>query len=537
MILCISALGCSTASSASDSESAAEETAAAEEETETVIEETEQTETAASGLITAGMITSSIEMLDSTKWLYNASSDVYYQTGISYCENPADPTYETLGIFVPGAYMNAVSNGDGTYTCQVNEDAEINGYTASTAPVVFPVNTPGHKAQDAPDGFVKGCTTYTEEGYIYVLAGCRGKDAGVPAGVTDLKAAIRYIRYIEELIPGAMDRIVVFGHSGGGSQSATLGASGDSDLYLPYLQALGAADTSDAVNAVMAWCPITSYDTSDLAYEWNMGSTRSGLSDEFQMISDALAEAYAEYVNSMGFTDEDGNLLTLEESEEGIWQAGTYYEYVKSVIEESLEHYLEDEGYSASQAQSYISSLNSGEEWVSYDGENVTITSIAAFAEHCKNAAKPIAAFDKLEEGGHELFNVGDGEKTHYDSYLYEIVKGTSWEDDMAEDLALLDSSGNTMEYRVKMFSPLTYLMENSEEYGNSAVASYWRIRTGIEETDTALTTEINLTLGLQALGADVDFETVWDQGHTQAERTGSGTENFIEWLNDCYQS
>ena len=39
------------------------------------------------------------------------------QRGISYCANPADEEYETLGIFVPGIYMDATGNGDGTYTC------------------------------------------------------------------------------------------------------------------------------------------------------------------------------------------------------------------------------------------------------------------------------------------------------------------------------------------------------------------------------------------------------------------------------------
>lgn len=34
--------------------------------------------------------------------------------------------------------------------------------------------------------------------------------------------------------------------------------------------------------------------------------------------------------------------------------------------------------------------------------------------------------------------------------------------------------------------------------------------------------------------GADVDFETVWGEGHTMAERTGDSTDNFINWVNGC---
>lgn len=81
---------------------------------------------------------SALEKIDMTGWLYNEEDDVYYQTGISYCGNPADPSYETLAVFVPGAYMNAVDNGDGTYTCELNAENEVNGYTADTAPIVMP---------------------------------------------------------------------------------------------------------------------------------------------------------------------------------------------------------------------------------------------------------------------------------------------------------------------------------------------------------------------------------------------------------------
>ena len=93
--------------------------------------------------------------IDMTKWQYNASDNVYWQVGIQYCTNPADPAYESLGIFVPGAYFDAVSNGDGTYTCAVSETGVVGTYTASTAPILFPVNTPGHKAQSAPTGYSK----------------------------------------------------------------------------------------------------------------------------------------------------------------------------------------------------------------------------------------------------------------------------------------------------------------------------------------------------------------------------------------------
>lgn len=86
------------------------------------------------------------------------------------------------------------------------------------------------------------------------------------------------------------------------------------------------------------------------------------------------------------------------------------------------------------------------------------------------------------------------------------------------------------------MYTPLYYLLESQDGYGTSTVAKYWRIRTGIEQGDTSLSTEMNLALALENYEGveSVDFETVWGQGHTQAERTGNASDNFIPWVEEC---
>ena len=344
MLACACGAGGSSQTAAAETETesqkeetAAETTAPAEEETtaEAMPEskEEDQRESAET----------SLPKIDMTAWQYNEENDVYWQTGISYCETPADAGYETLGLFIPGAYMKAEDNGDGTYTCTIDTEGEAAGYTAATAPVVIPVETPGYSAMSAPDGYQDGTADYTAAGFVYLYAGCRGRDQGAPAGVTDLKAAIRYYRYNKDLLPGDADSIYSFGMSGGGAQSALLGATGDSELYTPYLEMIGAVSgVSDAVRGSMCWCPITNLDTADAAYEWNLGASREGLNDREQKISDALAASYADYINSIGLTDEQGTVLTLEASEDGIFQAGSYYDYIKEVIETSLEHFLED---------------------------------------------------------------------------------------------------------------------------------------------------------------------------------------------------
>ena len=562
----------------------------------------------------------SLAKIDNSKWLYNEDDDVYYQTGIVYCDNPADESYENLAVFVPGAYMDATDNGDGTYTCKLNDTAEINGYTAATAPIVMPINTPGYSAQNALTDYTD-VSEYMEAGFIYVYAGCRGRDEGAPAGVTDLKAAVRYIRYCDDELAGDAESIFTFGMSGGGAQSAIMGSTGDSELYDAYLEEIGAVmSTSDAVLGSMCWCPITNLDTADEAYEWMMGTTRSGLSDEEQQISDKLAEAFAEYVNQAGFTDADGNALTLEESDDGIYQSGSYYDYMMSVIEDSLNNFLADTEfpYDASSssrgggmgggpsggnppsgeapsfgdgerpdgppsgdapsgdnsggtqdmanaeandnitrnstsgglsltgtyetAQEYIDALNANGEWVTYDAETntATITSIADYVSALKNASKNLGAFDQLDAGQGEntLFGYGDGNGAHFDQTLADILSelGSDYASAYAEDLEKTDSAGNTASTRLDMYTPLYYLLESEDGYNSSSVAKYWRIRTGINQSDCALSTEMDLALALENCDQvfDVDFETVWGQGHTMAERTGNSTDNFISWINDC---
>ena len=193
-------------------------------------------------------------------------------------------------------------------------------------------------------------------------------------------------------------------------------------------------------------------------------------------------------------------------------------------------------------AQDYIDALNADGEWVTYDAASgkVTITSIEDFVKALKGASKNLGAFDQLDAGQGEntLFGYGDGEGAHFDATLASILKelGSDYASDYESDLAKEDSCGNTVDTRLNIYTPLYYLLESQKGYGTSTVVKYWRIRTGIEQGDCALSTEMNLALALENYEGveSVDFETVWGQGHTQAERTGSAADNFITWVEEC---
>lgn len=389
--------------------------------------------------------------------------------------------------------MKGTPNADGTYTCQISDKGKVGEYTARTAPVIMPVNTGGYAAQKAPSSYApKGLNTYLSQGFVYVFAGCRGRDngtnpdgtafdGGAPWGVTDLKAAVRYLRYNDSFLPGNKDRIFTFGHSGGGAQSALMGATGDSELYRPYLDSIGALmkddqgrELSDAIDGAMAWCPITNLTQADLSYEWMMGQFSTEGTRAYgtwtRFLSRDMARSYADSLNAMGLTDEKGRKLILSPSSKGIYMAGSYYDYMKKTIETSLNHFLADttfplttgqndfmvdgafpgqssrdvtplpmspnglplqmpkeELHTYNSAKEYIDALNGEDPWISYDEKTNTasISSIEAFVVHMKQASKAVGAFDDLQKAQAEnwLFGNGKDNALHFDGQMTFLME------------------------------------------------------------------------------------------------------------------
>lgn len=602
-----------------------------------------------------------------SSWNLDDDNGVWWQVGVAYCANPATLDYETLGVYVPRAYMSGTANGDGTYTCTLDAAGSCGDFSASTAPIVIPVNTAGYSAQAAPTSYsYDAVASYVEAGFVYVYPGCRGRAngynedgtlayaGGAPWGVTDLKAAVRFLRYNKRVLPGDCESIFTFGHSGGGAQSALMGATGNAETFRPYLESIGAAmqdasgaDLSDAVKGAMCWCPITCLDEADAAYEWMMGQFASASTREggtwTAALSGHLASSFATYINNAGFTDDSGAGLVLEESQEGTYLAGSYHDYLLQLVNRSLNNFLADtafpytpssqtmgdggfgQGLNASgapggeggpgdgaapsgapdadgvapaggsaptdgaapsaegvpagggsapdnvgpggalgqdsstsesttydTAEDYIASLNAEEEWVTYDSltNTAVISNLGAFVRNCKPATKAVGAFDAADrsQAENDLFGTGAQDAAHFDATLsglldehaqdYALLSG--WDETLplayATDLELVDDEGASMSRRVATYNPLSYLLASYDLAGTSEVAPHWRIRSGIAQGDTALTCEMNLALALKAHASvtDVDFEPVWGQGHTTAERTGTSTDNFIAWVKEC---
>ena len=254
---------------------------------------------------------------DKTNWSFDSTNGIYYQIGVVYCLNTTNTDYQSFGIYVPKEYLTCTQSGE-KYSCEINSSGKKESFTASTAPIVMPVNTPGYSAMKAPTTYEYNTVSeFIKKGIIYLYAGCRGRyetsttfTSGAPWAVVDLKTAIRYVRYNKKLIPGDKDKIYTFGMSGGGAQSCLMGVTGNSELFTKYLEANGAAmkdsegkDIKDNIKGSQCWCPITNLDTADEAYEWNMGqyySTGTRADGTFtKLLSDDLADEYVKYVNAI----------------------------------------------------------------------------------------------------------------------------------------------------------------------------------------------------------------------------------------------
>lgn len=305
--------------------------------------------------------------LDSSAWRYDEDNDVYYQLGLTYCKSPATTTYESLAVFVPGAYFTAEENGS-TYSCTINEKAVVGGYTPATAPILMPINTGTLSPQASPTAYgYDGLSPYLEAGCIYVYAGFRGRSAGYdtssgtedlfPGGspwpAVDLKAAVRYLRYNADVLPCDASRVFVFGFGAGGGLSAVMGSSGDSALFEPYLTSIGAIThdaegnaISDAIEGSASWCPVTSFDMADAAYEWSQGQydetgTRAQESWTHALSQD-LASAYGAWINEMDLRNDNDEQLTLDETEAGAYTMGSYASALLANVDDAASYFVQN---------------------------------------------------------------------------------------------------------------------------------------------------------------------------------------------------
>lgn len=501
-------------------------------------------------------------VLDMNKWRYNSKDGVLYQTGIYYAQSSLNSEYQKIALFVPEKYLRCTKKGNDIYSCDPNMASRIDGYTVRTAPIVTQISSPMYAGAPALNEY-RNIKDFTDAGLIYVHIGFRGIEHAAPAAVADIKAAIRFIKNNSERIPGNTESIFILAANHGAFLASIVGASGSDRLYTPYLQEIGALNNAeDNIKGVMLINPKGGLDTANEALEWILNRNRNELSEEQKKISNMMAKEYANYVNRAGFIGPRGEALTLQYSEKGTYQNGTYYDYIKSVMENSLANlmirnkfpYAVPKSWEISEdtaaaekniklagtyqsKEKLVNDLNAKKVWVELNtsyGLKVIMASIHDFNNIFVRNHLPLANYDGLNKNNKEnlLFGMGDKKGLHFDSYTAKVFKNVPQGKEFTADLYKQDRFGYITLKRVNIYNPLYYLLSSYEGYKTSTVAPYWNIITGVFQNAEPLTSSVNLYLAANHHPdvKEAKFDPVWGMGDVK-EISPKDRKEFISWI------
>jgi hypothetical protein len=376
-------------------------------------------------------------------------------------------------------------------------------------------------------------------GYVVINVGTRSRGGAVaedgrfsgkaPAPVVDAKAAIRYLRLNDALMPGSAERIVVNGTSGGGGLTSAVAASGNSADYLPYLDEVGAAGLKgsgssltstikDDVFAAVAYCPINNLGNADAGYEFEYSAVRSdsntgalggvaytaGLQPA---ASTAIAARFAAYVAGLNLKNDAGAALTAQ----GLRDATQAF--LKAEIERQIA-----KGTAVPQLGGNFVTTRAtlANDWLTLSGTgtSATVASIdyAKFVKYVatNQALKTVVAFDAVGVTGNKNASTGawnvSGETNLFGSATARYANFTewSWNNNAATgDASGTDDTGltfaqyaalssNTLATQIKLINPLAYLGTSADS------APYWYVRHGMVDRDTAFSMQTLLYFAIK---------------------------------------
>lgn len=428
---------------------------------------------------------------------------------IPYVANPVDKDYQSLNVSVPikvdDVPVDATNApilliiGVGGYMSSNN--ARGSGMGGSSI---------GGRGMGGPPGGDSGVSGNADlalaAGYVVVSPGCRGRDnkasdgtyyGKAPAAIVDLKAAVRYIRHNDAVMPGNANWIISTGVSAGGALSALLGASGNSPIYDAYLKEIGAADADDNIYASACFCPITDLDHADMAYEWMYGAlpAKSGLVD--QGLSKQLKDAFAEYQASLNLRGKNGfGKITADNYGKYLLQAyliPSANKYLRGLTEEKRREYL------------------TNNKWITWVDNGAAF----AFTDYVAHVGrmKSLPAFDDFDLKQPEtiLFGSRTTDARHFTTFSLRQTTGNK--------SAEIDHDLKTV---VDMMNPISFIGRN-----NSGCAKYWWLRQGTSDNHTSQTVIANLAASLENRNKDVNIRLYWDAGHGADQ----DAEDFIAWI------
>ncbi|MDD6213454.1 MAG: hypothetical protein PUB22_10040 [Clostridiales bacterium] len=544
--------------------------------------------------------------------------DITSGTGYSIELDPDD--YETGTIKVYGEDVNYKVYTQVYVTdpnCVAREVMKI--YVPETAdensPIMMPLKTGAHRHAEMAElvnvdesninipssgtvgtGAMQAASYLMSKGWVVMSAAARGQDTikevdGVkmnvglaPACVTDMKAAIRFMRYNDDVIPGDPDKIVVTGTSGGGTMTSVLGASGNSEYYEPYLEEIGAADAADNVYAAVPYCPVADIDNQGASYEWVFqGYETPNRTGNMGILSEESARVYTSYVNGLGLHDEWGNALTLNPKT----LDGSYKVYFCSKNAEALTNYMKSNGYVAKngnltkEGREYFNAKIMGRNenfqvvetnnkisdafvWSPVNGGHAVLPLnkygkfLEIYYSQITRMMKGCPSFDNglvygdVTTPAFDLINVLFGTDpfdlsgwSHFEMNLGKAVANANkviGSDYFASAKGSFEISDESQKL-IAMYNPMYYIRDYSgvaaeglavnsyadDMFGSSDPAPYWHLRVGTWDHLVSTSTETTFALALNDCEdvEECDFSIYWNQPHTGWY---DNTE-MIEWL------
>lgn len=470
----------------------------------------------------------------------------YSLENVVYCTNPVDETYQTMNIYVPACYMTEVDGGygsdekglfgvsgqDGSTIFVMTEEAPIIYWNSVTGYAAGLAGTIGNTRPGQNSGYYY---QFLEQGFVVVLVGSRGRTSTdengninglVPEGLTDLKAGVRWLKYNDDFLAGDSDKIISVGVSAGGGMSAMLGATGNSPLFDPYLERIGALNATDNIWASVDYCPITNLEFGDGGSEWQNGVKAPGTTDMMGnpldeltiALSQAVYDEYVAYMQELGFDLTDDG------------RGGAFYEDWLAAWEDSFNSYIEHNyANKPDEAAEFIRKSDPTGTWLTWDAETgAHITSVDDYVDNMFGGTSMggdlIPVYDTPDYSSMEGQVFGN---KHF-SWLVRDALGTILDVPGAQELydaytADLENGGSELG---ELYDPLAFIVK-----GESTVAPYWRFRIGGADSNVAQSHAWALHEALQKYRtgeASTDYAICYGIGHQVVEYNPY---DLIDWV------
>ncbi|MEH3086946.1 MAG: hypothetical protein PGN26_10520 [Xylophilus ampelinus] len=504
--------------------------------------------------------------------------------------------YQNMNVFVREA---DAAKQDSAIMLNVNNSGwlasyqgGLGGWNGST-----PIAASNYRGADIVNGGTYVSTSNTDKigaalsrGFVYINMASRSRGATAPEGVysegiyqgkapaaiVDAKAAVRYLRLNDALMPGTANRIVVNGTSGGGAQTTQLAATGNSNEYFQYLKDVGAAginasgasSISDSVYAAVAYCPIQDMGSADLAYEWmfNVLNTRSLVSADQKagLIVDAngnelvrasnpdpagsttLLNRFVTYQAGLGLKNDSGAALTTANMLDALQ---TEFKNAASNFVKAGGKIVAYNAFGTAAANGVAG--GSGTLYYKNDFIDVNAAGTVTFfdmSNYLKFVAKQarlkaVPAFDQVAQtpalattptadttkagavingnysgGESNLFGTAAQVYSNFTEYAWNNNNGGDAVNAAQRDVGLKNTGLTWAANPRQGFLLNQYRLINALPFigTTEGITTHWRIRVGARDRDTSFTVAYNMSRALKADAKvkDVDFALHWDQGH-----------------------